>query len=113
MTVDEFVKKRVAPELHPVVEMLRDLILQTAPGATEMISYGIPVYKRRKIFAVISPTKKDITLSFTHGREFEDRYGLLRGVGKVAMHVKIKDVKSANKAALKYYLKQALKLEKG
>ncbi len=78
MTVDEFVEARVMPELHPVVAALRELMRQAAPNATEMISYGIPAYKGRKIFAVISPTKKDITFSFTHGSEFEDKYELLQ-----------------------------------
>jgi uncharacterized protein YdeI (YjbR/CyaY-like superfamily) len=62
--------------------------------------------------AVISPTKKDITFSFSKGAEFEDKYGLLQGVGEVSKHVKIKNVNEVNKTALKYYSKQALKLDK-
>ncbi len=46
------------------------------------------------------------------GAEFEDKYGLLRGVGKVSKHVKLKDVKDINKIALRYYIKQALALNK-
>jgi Domain of unknown function (DU1801) len=61
---------------------------------------------------VISPTKKDITFSFSKGAEFEDKYGLLQGVGKVSKYVKIKNLKEANKAVLKYCIKQALKLDK-
>ncbi len=61
--------------------------------------------------AVISPTKKDITFAFSRGAEFEDKYGLLLGVGKVSEHVKIKNLKDANKGALRYYIKQALELD--
>jgi len=32
--------------------------------------------------AVISPAKTHITLAFSRGAEFEDKYGLLEGVGK-------------------------------
>jgi hypothetical protein len=32
-------------------------------------------------------------------------------VGRVSKHVKIKDVKDAPKAALKYYIKQAVQLD--
>ena len=111
MNVDEFVKTRVLPELQPVVAMIRELMRETAPAATEEISYGIPVYRGRKIFAVISPTKKDITFSFTHGGEFEDKFDLLRGKGKWARHVKIKNVQNVDKDALRYYIRQALEFD--
>jgi len=112
MTVDEFVKNRVKPELRPVVERLRALMRETAPQAREMISYGIPMFKAHKHIVVISPTKEDITFSFTHGTEFEDKYGLLRGEGKVSRHIKIKSLDSISKAALRYYIRQALKRDR-
>jgi hypothetical protein len=108
MTVDEFVQTRVLPEFHPVVARLRELMKECAPNVTESISYGIPAYKGRKILAVISPTKKDITFSFSRGGQFEDKYGLLRGVGKSSKHVKIKDLAGANQESLRYYIQQAL-----
>jgi len=108
-TVDQFVRTRVLPELRPVVAMIRELMKDCAPKAQESISYGIPAYKLRRIIAVISPTKKDITFSFSRGAQFEDKYGLLSGVGKSSKHVKIKSVGAANKQALRYYIKQAVK----
>lgn len=110
--VDDFVARRVLPELRPVVAMIRALMKECAPNAEESISYGIPAYRVRRIIAVISPTKKDITLSFSRGVQFRDRYGLLRGVGKSSRHVKIKDVAGANKAALRYYIREALRLDR-
>jgi hypothetical protein len=110
--VDEFVTRRVLPELRPVVTMIRALMRECAPTAQESISYGIPAYKVRRIIAVISPTKKDITLSFSRGAQFRDKYDLLRGVGKSSKHVKIRDVASANKAALRYYIREALRLDR-
>ena len=85
---------------------------EEAPNAREGISYGIPGWKLQRIIAVISPTKRDITFSFSRGAQFEDKYGLLRGVGKSSKHVKIKNLDGANKEALKYYIKQALELDK-
>jgi hypothetical protein len=111
MTVDEFIQSRVLPEFHPVVEQIRKFMRELAPEAVESVSYGVPAYKMKKIFAVISPTKKDITLSFTHGTEFEDKYGLLRGVGKVAKHIKFKNVGGINKEILAYYVRQALAID--
>jgi hypothetical protein len=111
MTVDEFVEARVQPQHRDIVAMIRRLVREVAPDATETIGYGIPVYKRTRIFAVISPTKKDITFSFSRGAEFADTYGLLQGVGKTSKHVKIRTLDEANREALRYYLLQALDFE--
>ena len=106
--VDRFVQSKVLPEFRPLVAVLRELMRECAPNAQEVISYGIPAYKGKKVLAVISPTKKDITFAFSRGAEFEDKHDLLRGVGKVSKHVKIKDLKDVNRNALRYYIKQAL-----
>jgi len=111
MTVDEFVSSQVLPEFRDVVELIRQYMHELAPQAQEGISYGIPVFKARKIIAVISPTKKDITLAFSRGAEFQDRYDLLRGVGDVSKHLKFKNVADVKKEVLDYYLQQALKLD--
>ncbi len=108
MSVDDFIQAKVLPEFHPVVAMIRELMKECAPQSKEFISYGIPAYKMKRIFAVISPTKKDITLSFSRGAQFEDKYGLLKGVGKSSKHVKIKTLAGANREALRYYIGQAL-----
>jgi hypothetical protein len=46
------------------------------------------------------------------GVGFEDKYGLLRGTAKHARFVRMKNVGDVNKPALRYYVKQALKLDK-
>jgi hypothetical protein len=111
-SVDDFVKARVLPELRPVVSMLRRLMKQEAPRAAESISYGIPAYRLQRIVAVISPTKRDITLSFSRGAQMKDKYQLLRGVGKSSRHVKLKSAAAANVEALRYYIRQAVELDK-
>ena len=111
-TVDEFIQARVAPDLRPIVQRLRVLLAELAPSAHEEISYGVPVWRVRLIIAVISPTKKDITLAFSHGASFEDKYKLLTGVGKKSKNLKFKDVSEINKTQLRYYVKQALAFEK-
>lgn len=111
MTVDEFVNARVLPEFRETVEAIRCAMRELAPEAQEVISYGIPAYQVKRIVALISPTKKDITLAFTHGVEFEDKYGLLRGVGHVSRHLKFKRAADVNKEILTYYIRQALDLD--
>jgi hypothetical protein len=108
MTVDEFISKRVLPQHRDIVRKLRQLMRELAPGASEVLTYGILAWKVNRIVAVLSPTKKDITLAFSRGASFEDKYGLLQGVGKVSKNLKFKDVKEIKKTALAYYVKQAL-----
>ncbi len=96
MSVDEFVNARVLPEYREIVAELRRLMREYAPEAVEMISYGIPTYRRKRALAVISPTKVGITFAFSRGAEFEDRYGLLEGAGKVSKNVLMKSLKGVN-----------------
>jgi uncharacterized protein YdhG (YjbR/CyaY superfamily) len=110
-TIDEFLKFKVRPEHQPIVALLRKMMREHAPEAKEQISYGILMWKQRRGLAVISPTKKDITFAFSRGAKFEDKFDLLRGVGKVSKHVKIKDITGVPKTALKYYIKQAVQLD--
>ena len=109
--MDEFVAKRVLPQYREIVAELRKLMRECVPDATELISYGVPVYRRKRSLAVISPTKQGITFAFSRGAEFEDRYGMLEGVGKRSKNVRMKSLDDVNKAALRDYIKQAIALD--
>lgn len=111
MTVDDFVRQWVLPEYREIVAEIRKLMRECAPGASEAIGYGIPTYRGKRGLAVISPTKQGITLAFSRGASFEDRYGLLEGVGKVSKNVRMTTLKDVNKPALRYHIKQALELD--
>lgn len=112
MSVNEFVEARVAAEFRPVVAAIRSLMKECAPDAEEVISYGMPVYKGKKLFAWINPPVKDVTLGFSRGAQMEDKYSLLRGTAKGgSRHVKMKSVAEVNKPALEYYIRQAVKLD--
>jgi hypothetical protein len=113
MTVDEFVEAKVQPEYRDLVQELRRIIRAAAPQAEEVISYGIPMYKQRRTLAWINPSKSGITVGFTYGQRFEDRYQLLRGAAKHARNMRIRHPAELNQAALRYYLKQARALDKG
>jgi len=108
MTVDEFVKSKVLPEYRDVVELIRQYMRELAPKVQEMISYGIPAYKGQRILAVISPSKKGITFSFSRGAQFEDSYNLLKGAGKSSKHLKLKNLGEVKEEVMEYYIKQAL-----
>lgn len=107
-SVDDFVDRKVQPELLDVVARVRELMRECAPNAKEMMSQGLPMYIDRSTLAWISPTKKDITFSFAFGAEFDDRYGLLRGDAKNSRWVKLRSVAGINEEALRYYIERAV-----
>ena len=111
MTGDEFVKRRVSPEHRRTVATIRRLMREAAPGAKEVMAFGSLGWKNKGILAVINPTQKYVTVAFLRGAEFEDKYGMLEGIGKVRKLVKIKYTK-VNPIALRYYIRQALKFDK-
>jgi uncharacterized protein YdhG (YjbR/CyaY superfamily) len=112
MTVDDYVTTKVLPEHRQTVAMLRALVRECAPQSEELVSYGMTVFKAAgKIFAWINPSKKHITFGFRAGSLIEDKFDLLRGVGKHARHIKIKSADSVDRDALRYYIKQALDLD--
>ena len=110
MTIDQFIK-HVSPEQRGTVATIRRLMGDAAPEAKEVITYGTLGWKAKGIIAVINPTKKYVTVAFLRGAEFEDRYGLLEGSGKSQKLVKIKYT-DVDAVALRYYIKQAVKLDK-
>ena len=110
-TVDEFIDQKIQPKHRQIVDRLRNLMREVAPNAEEVITYGILGWRGNLMLVVVSPTKKDITLAFSRGAEFEDKYGLLKGVGKKSKHVKIRNVQEINQEALEYYINQALELD--
>jgi hypothetical protein len=112
MTADEFVCPRVLPELQSVAAFIRSLVRECAPEAVEDFSYDMPVFRRRHIFAYFIPNKENITFSFTYGVRFEDKFNLLRGRGKQARYVKIRDLKKENIEALKDYIQQAVDFDR-
>ena len=110
-SVDDFVLRRVEPEFRPIVAALRALMRECAPKAVEAICYGIPAWKGRRILALISPTKRDVTFAFSRGASFDDPWKLLRGVGHVSKHVKLRSITDIQRVALRSYITQALALD--
>lgn len=72
----------------------------------------MPTYGQNKPVAWINASKSGITFSFRQGAYFEDKYGLLRGVAKHARNVRFKTLGDLNQPTLRYYIKQAVKLDK-
>ena len=112
LTIDDFIEQKVLPEHLEIVEKLRELMKRHAPYAKEVISYGILAWRQRLIIAVLNPTKNGITFAFSRGAEFNDKYGLLEGVGKVSKNVRLRKVSDINNNALRDYIRQAVERDR-
>lgn len=109
-TVDEWVEQHVEPALQPIVERLRALMRALAPSAREHVSYNMPSYSgQHLIIAYLNAGRQHVTLSFTVGVNFEDKYGRLRGTAKHARYLRYQSVDDIDETLLRYYVKQALK----
>ncbi|MCC6804357.1 MAG: DUF1801 domain-containing protein [Anaerolineae bacterium] len=111
MTVDEFVSTRIQPELHDIVAALRGLVRECAPGATEAVSYDMPCFIGRNIFAYINTSKEHVTFSFVRGVQIDDTHRMLKGRAKHARFVKLKRVSDIQTDALCDYVRQAVALD--
>jgi hypothetical protein len=76
-------------------------------GGTEKY-YGVPVYRLKRIVITLSPTKKGITFSFSEGKQFEDKYGLLEGLGNKSLNLRLENEAAYSDEILSYYIKQAI-----
>ncbi len=106
-----FMERRVPPGLLPIVARVRALMAECAPNAREVLTYGILGWRQGKIVAVLNPTPRAVTFSFSRGASFADRHGHLVGEGRVSRHVKLRPEKPIDDAALRDYIRQAVELE--
>ncbi len=106
--VDAFVAEKVLPAHRDAARKIVALMRDAVPDAWEGISYGIPMWKLTRGIAVLNAGKGGLTFAFSRGASFEDRFGLLEGVGKVSKNVRLKSVADINEAVLRYYIAQAI-----
>ncbi len=115
--VENFIQEKIKGEYRPIFLKFRLLMQKTYPyvkeemrGGTEKY-YGVPVYRNKRIIITVSPTQQGITFSFADGKVLEDKYGLLEGVGKRTLNIRISDVKVYRDSVMKYYISQAVAID--
>ena len=116
-TINQFIKDKIKEEHQSIFTKFRSLINAKFPtlkeemrGGTEKY-YGVPVYRHNRIIISVSPTLKGITFSFTNGKQFEDKFNLLEGVGKKSLNLRLSDSIDYKDDILEYYILQAIKLD--
>jgi uncharacterized protein YdhG (YjbR/CyaY superfamily) len=58
-TVDEYFDS-IDPEVRPLMDKLRNLVRSRAPDAEELLSYGVPAFKKVKVFFFYAAFRKHI-----------------------------------------------------
>lgn len=115
--IEQFIVAKIKPEFIPIFSNFRTLIAKEFPELQEEMRggtdhyYGIPVYRLNRIIISVSPTKKGITFSFTEGKQFEDKYGLLEGVGKKTLNLRISSLNDYSPEILEYYIRQGIEID--
>lgn len=107
-TVEEYASKQ--GEFEEVVLALAELVRKAAPKAEEAIKWAQPVWSQAGPFCYMKAFKKYVNFGFWRGAELDDPKGLLEGSGKKMRHVRVESVKDIPTAALKNFIKQAIKL---
>jgi len=115
--IDDFIKNKIKSNNQPVFFKFKALIKEKFPflkeemrGGTEKY-YGVPVYRHKRIIITVSPTQKGITFSFSEGKQFEDTYGLLEGVGNKSLNLRISSIDDYNDEVMEYYINQAIAID--
>ncbi|MDG3584182.1 DUF1801 domain-containing protein [Galbibacter pacificus] len=115
--IEQFIDAKIKHEFEPIFLKFRTLIKEKFPtlqeamrGGTEKY-YGVPVYRQNKIIISVSPTQKGITFSFAEGKQFEDKYGLLEGVGNKTLNLRITSLTDYSEEVLEYYIRQGIQID--
>lgn len=106
--VDAFVARHVPPDLQDLAAAVRAVLRACAPHATEQIAYGLPMWKQYRYVAWISPSRRGLSVGFTHGVHFRDPHGHLRGNAKHARHLRLQRAGDLDESVLRDFVQQAL-----
>jgi hypothetical protein len=60
---------RLPPPVQPVVKLLRKIVLEVAPEASEQLDHGAPAYFVNGVFARIEPGEREVLVRFLKGGE--------------------------------------------
>ncbi len=101
--ITEYIEK-TSENHRDILTALRTLIHESIPEAHEHIQWGIPVFKKNKIFTYLRSSKKRIALGFYNIDRINDVEGILEGTGATMRHVKIRSTKDIDAATFAQWL---------
>jgi hypothetical protein len=105
--------ERSGEKLRPILEALRELVLECGPDLEEDLKWGQPSYSGKWNVCYLAAYSDHVNLGFFRGVNFRDPGDLLEGAGKGLRHVRIESIRKIDKKRIAALMKQALKVDKG
>ncbi len=100
------------PEPVPAVcWRLRDLVLEVAPGAREIVRPGWKLvgFDLDRYFCAVAPQRDHARLLFEHGHELADPKGKLEGNGTQVRWLRFKTPDQVDEKLVKHFVRLAVK----
>lgn len=94
-----------SPEQKKIMQLIRKLIHEALPGATEQYKWGRPVFRLNKDFAYLQTTKSHVNLGFFNFEKLDVPQNRLEGSGKSMRHVKLKTPDDIDTGVFKKWFK--------
>jgi hypothetical protein len=107
---------KLAPKSqHPILKRLRQIVLEIAPDACEVVrlgdraaTYGLGPKKMTEGFVYLMPHANWVNLGFYKGAALPDPAGLLEGTGVKLRHIKLRSINDTDHPALQALIQAAL-----
>jgi len=106
-TVDRWLDA-VAKEHRPILDQLRELVLDKKYSLKEEFKWSRPCYSNADgLICYLAEAKAHVTIGFHYGTSLDDPKQLLEGIGKDMRHIKVRELNEIDKPALRRLIKQA------
>ncbi len=103
------------PEMRPIANRLREIIVGVDPDTVEVVrlgdraaTYGVGPKKMSEGYSYIIPHKNWVNLGFYKGADLPDPAGIMEGTGKKLRHVKVRTVEDAERPEIRALIEEAL-----
>jgi len=95
------------PDLHAVVQAVREVVREVAPAVSEKMMYGGILFSAPEQFCGVFAYSAHVTMEFGQGAELDDPHRVLEGKGKFRRHIKVQAIADITSKHLKDYIAQA------
>ncbi|MFC1944454.1 DUF1801 domain-containing protein [Chloroflexota bacterium] len=111
-TVTEYISG-TSGEVGETLQSVREIILGTLPNIEEYMKWGVPTYRLPNgvpLFYLYGG-RDHVNIGFLLGTQLQDPEGLLKGEGtKGSRHIHLSSSKDINKAAIRKFLEDSVRL---
>lgn len=98
------------PDLHAIVQAVRNLVRSVAPKVSERVMYGGILFSAPEQFCGVFAYSAHVSVEFGKGAELKDPRHVLEGNGKFRRHIKLRTLADLESKHLQDYIAQALRL---